>query len=128
MSRLIKTPLLAFLVLIFPICLCAGESNGATKGVTHKARLQRVPNPKHKRVPSRDFIDCEYTDSGITFYPSNYVGEIEVSVIGVDNATNITEVISIENGYFVLTECLQGLFEINCTTENGIVYSGIIEI
>lgn len=128
MSKLIKTSLLVFIVLIFPFCLCAGESKGASTGVSHTTRLQKVSNPKHKRMPSLDFIDCEYTDSGFTFYPSNYVGEIEVSVIGVDNTTNITEVISIENGYFVSTECLQGLFEINCIAENGVVYSGILEI
>lgn len=131
MSKLTKVLLLTFVVIISSLSIHAGETDNKTFGSstpTHKARLDRVYNPNRKRAPSRDFIECEYTGTGIMLYPANHSEVAEVIVMGGDEFTNISEVVSEENGYFVETGMLSGVYEIQYSSELGAVYSGWIEI
>ncbi|MCM1142366.1 MAG: hypothetical protein NC453_27665 [Muribaculum sp.] len=88
--------------------------------------MERVCNPNRKRAHSRDFIEVEYTGYGIVLYP--LCSNTEVSVTGVDNFTNIVEVASEDNGYFIETGVFRGIYEVRCSKEDGSSYSGILEI
>lgn len=124
MSKLAKVLLLTFIVIISSLSINAGEGDNKITGSstpTHKARLERVSNPNRKRAPSRDFIDCEYTGYGIVLYPSVDISMLEVSITGVDNAISIADIASEDNSFYLETGAIQGIFEIHCAADSGIL-------
>jgi hypothetical protein len=91
-------------------------------------RLMRRADPKKHRMPSAVYIEYSVDSDGIQFLPSSFYTEAEVTVSDASSMVVAEGTITEENGYFLPAVLTTGEYSITCTTDEGSVFIGSVEL
>lgn len=126
-----RTAMTLLMVLMTVVCGFAGPKvpsvpNPPKETPVLNGRLEKNSSgSKRPRIPSKFYLEYQYDGNGITISAPEMYSEIEISVTGMEAFYGY---LNADNGFYLETGTLEGAYVIICTTQDGSVFSGEMDI